>query len=116
VVPKLAAEWANVDSISRGSLGQLIQFCVLLASSLTRIYLLLGAIAISLWSWAIYRDRLSRGLAWIGAVVGIAGIATLFGGPAYVSVHELLALVAGQAVWMVLAGLLMIRRGRADLR
>lgn len=72
VVPKLAAEWVEADSIARGSLRQLIQFCALLASSLTRIYLLLGAIAISLWSWVIYRDGLSRGLAWIGAVVGVA--------------------------------------------
>jgi hypothetical protein len=113
VVPKLAEEWVNVDSIARGNLRQLIQFCVLVASSVTRIYLLFGAIAISLWSWVIYRDRLSRGLAWLGAVVGVVGIATLFGGPAYISVHELLALVAGQAVWMILAGLLMIRRGVA---
>jgi hypothetical protein len=41
--------------------------------------------------------------------VGLAGIATLFGGPAYINVHELLVLVAGQSVWMVWAGVLMIR-------
>jgi hypothetical protein len=113
VVPRLTEQWMNVDSSARGDLRQLIQFCVLLASSLTRIYLLLGAIAISLWSWVIYHDRLSRGLAWVGAVVGVVGIATLFGGPAYVSVHEVLALVAGEAAWMILAGLLMIHRGLA---
>jgi hypothetical protein len=111
VVPQLAHQWENTDSIARGTLRQLIQFCALLASSLTRIYLLLGAVSISLWSWAIYREGLSRSMPWIGAVVGVAGITVLFGGPAYVSVHEVLALVAGQAVWMVLAGLLMIRGG-----
>ena len=44
-------------------------------------------------------------------MVGAAGFATLVGGPAYVNVHELLALVLGQSVWMVLAGRMMIRRG-----
>jgi hypothetical protein len=113
VVPRLAAQWENANSVARDTLKQLILFCVLVASSLTRIYLLLGVIAVGLWSWVIYRDRLSRGLIWIGAVVVCAGIATLFGGPVYVGVHELLALVAGQAVWMILAGMLMIRRGRS---
>lgn len=110
VVPKLAEQWMDADNISRGELKQLIRFSVLIASSLTRVYLLLGAVAIALWSWAIYRDRQSSSLPWVGAVVGVAGIATLIGGPAYVSTHEVLALVAGQAVWMVLAALLTIRR------
>lgn len=109
VVPKLAQQWTSVDSSACNTLSQLIRFCALLASSLTRIYLLLGAVSISLWSLVIYRDGLSRALAWVGALVGIAAIATLFGGPAYVSVHEVLVLAVGQAVWMVLAGLLMIR-------
>ena len=67
------------------------------------------ATAILLWSWVVYRDRLSTGLPWVGAVVAAAGIATLLGGPAYVSVHELLALVAAQSAWMVWAAVLMIR-------
>jgi hypothetical protein len=114
VLPKLAQQWMGSDTIGRGELKQLIRFCVLIASSLTRIYLLLGAIAIALWSWVIHRDRLSRGMPWVGAVVAAAGIAALFGGPAYVSTHEVLALMVGQSVWMVLAGLLTIRWGAAD--
>jgi hypothetical protein len=110
VVPQLAAQWQSADSLARANLRQLIPFCVLVASSLTRIYLLLGVFAVALWSWAIYLDRLSRSLGWIGALVVVAGIATLWGGPAYVSVHELLALLAAQAAWTVVAGILMIRR------
>jgi hypothetical protein len=110
VLPNLAEQWMDADNIAGGDLKQLIGFCVLAASSLTRVYLLLGAVAISLWSWVAYRDRLSRALPCVGAVVAAAGIATLIGGPAYISVHEVLALVAGQTVWMVLAASLMIRR------
>jgi hypothetical protein len=110
VVPKLAEQWLEADNIARGNLKQLVRFCVLVASSLTRIYLLLGAVAISLWSWVIYRDRRAQGLPWVGAVVCVAGIAMLIGGPAHVSAHEVLALIVGQTVWMFLAALLMIRR------
>jgi hypothetical protein len=109
VIPKIAEQWMAADDTARAGLHQLIKFCVLVASSLTRIYVLLGAVAILLWSWVVYRDHLSFGLPWVGGAVGLAGFATLFGGPAYVNVHELLALVAGQSVWMVWAGVLMIR-------
>jgi hypothetical protein len=111
VIPKLAEQWMGGDDTARAGLQQLIGFCVLVASSLTRIYMLLVAVAILLWSWVVHRDYLSPGLPWVGGLVGLAGIATLFGGPAYVSVHELLALVVGQSLWMVWAGMLMIRKG-----
>jgi hypothetical protein len=111
VIPKIAEQWMGGDDTARAGLQQLIRFCVLVASSLTRIYMLLAAMAILLWSWVVYRDHLSLGLPWVGGVVSLAGVATLFGGPAYVSVHELLALVVGQSVWMVWAGVLMIRKG-----
>ena len=108
-IPKLAEQWVSADDAARANLKQLIKFCVLVASSLTRIYVLLVATAILLWSWILQRDRLSRGLPWLGGAVGLAGIATLFGGPAYVSVHEILALMIGLSAWMVWAGILMIR-------
>ena len=110
VVPKIAEQWTEADNIALGDIKQLIRLCVLIASSLTRIYLLLGAVAISLWSWVIYRDRHSQALSWAGAVVCVVGISMLIGGPSYVSAHEVLALVAGQTVWMALAASLMIRR------
>lgn len=109
VIPKLAQEWTNADNAGGRDLQELVRFCVLAASSLTRIYLLLGAVAVSLWSWVIYRNRLSAGLPWVGAVVCLAGMAMLIGGSAYISAHEVLILVAGQAVWMLLAALLMFR-------
>jgi hypothetical protein len=110
VVPKLAQQWTEADNAAGGDIKRLIRFCVLTASALTRIYLLLAAVAVSLWSWVIYRDRLNAGLPWIGAMVCVAGVAMLIGGSAYISAHEVLALVAAQTVWMLLAALLMIRK------
>ena len=108
-LPAIAQQWTEADKIAGDDLKRLVQFCVLAASSLTRIYLLLGAIAIALWSWVIQRDRLDSALPWVGSVVCIAGIAMLIGGSPFISAHEVLALVAAQTVWMLLAALLMIR-------
>jgi hypothetical protein len=110
VVPKLAQQWTEADNAAGGDIRRLVRFCVLTASALTRIYLLLGTVAVSLWSWVIYRDRLNYGLPWVGAMVCVAGVAMLIGGSAYISAHEVLALVAAQTVWMLLAALLMIRK------
>ena len=110
VVPKLAQQWTEADNAAGGDIKRLIRFCVLTASALTRIYLLLGAVAVSLWSWVIYRDRLNYSLPWVGAIVCVAGLAMLMGGSAYITAHEVLTLVAAQAVWMLLAALLMIRK------
>jgi hypothetical protein len=108
-LPIIAQQWTEADKIAGDDLRRLVWFCVLTASSLTRIYLLLVVIAIALWSWVIYCDRLDSALPWVGATVCIAGIAMLFGGSPFVSAHEVLALVIVQAIWMLFASLFMIR-------
>jgi hypothetical protein len=109
VVPELAKRWLDADAPTQATLRQLIAFCVTIASALTRLYLIVGAIAILLWSFAAWRVRLSRALPWLGTFVAIAALATTVGGPPMVSVHELLALTLGQALWMVWAGVAMLR-------
>ena len=112
-LPAIAQQWTDADRVAGDDLKRLVWFCVLAASALTRIYLLLGAVAIALWSWVIGRDRLDAALPWVGAMVCVAGIAMLIGGSPFISAHEVLALVAVQAVWMLLAALLLIRKGAA---
>jgi hypothetical protein len=109
VVPQLANRWFDADAQTQAMLRQLVIFCVSIAGVLTRLYMTLGAIAILLWSFAAWRLSVSRVLPWLGAFVAIAGFATTFGGPPMVSVHELLALALGQALWMVWAGVSMLR-------
>lgn len=115
-VPRLALQALDADETTGHTLHSLIGFCVLVASSLTRIYLLLGAVAISLWSWVIREKRLSRGLPLMGAVVASSALGTTFGGPAYISVHMLLLLVLVQSAWMVWAGVMMIRQSGGPAR
>jgi hypothetical protein len=113
-VPRLALQALDADEATRHTMHSLIGFCVLVASSLTRIYLLLGAAAIAMWSWTIRARSLSRGLPLLGAAVALAAVGTTFGGPAYISVHVLLLLVVVQSAWMVWAGVLLIRAGGRD--
>jgi len=114
-VPKLALQALDADEATRHTLRALIGYCVLVASSLTRIYMLLGAVAIAMWSWVILRLQLSRGLPVLGAVVALAAVGTGFGGPAYISAHMVLLLVLVQSAWMVWAGLMLIRQPPAPL-
>jgi hypothetical protein len=109
VIPQLADRWFDADEATRITLRQLMQFCVMIASALTRVYLVLGSAAILFYSFDLWRTMSSRGLAWLGAAVTLAGIATTVGGPPMVSVHVLLALVVGLAFWMVWAGMILLR-------
>ena len=110
VIPQLALQALDADDSTRDAMHTLIGFCVLVASSLTRIYMLLGAVAIAMWSWVIREQRWSGGLPVLGAAVALAAIGTAFGGPAYISVHTVLLLALVQSGWMVWAGVLMIRQ------
>ena len=89
---------------------------MLVASSLTRIYLLLGAVAVAMWSWVIRAQGLSRGLPLLGAAVALAALGTMLGGPAYFSAHLVLLLALVQSAWMVWAGVMMIRKSRDPAR
>ena len=109
VVPQLARRWFDADPASRAALRELMRFCVLIASTLTRIYMVLGSAAVLLWSLGVWNARLSRGLPWVGVLVAVAAVAVTIGGPPFVSVHELLALVLCQAAWMIWAGIILIR-------
>jgi len=113
VTPQLALQALAADDATRATLHSLIGFCVLAASSLTRIYMLLGAAAIAMWSWAIGAGAYSRGLPVLGALVALIALGTTFGGPAYISVHVLLLLVLVQSAWMVWAGMVLLGRDGA---
>ena len=115
VLPDLVERWNEADKIGGDNLKLLVRFIVLAASALTKIYLLLGALAIALWSWAVYRAQLSAALPWVGFIVCGAAIAVIIGGSVFISAHEVLALVAGQTVWMVLAAGVMLRQPGSQL-
>jgi hypothetical protein len=110
VIPQIVRGWFEMDEATRAEARQFMRFCVQVASALTRVYMFGAALAIALWSWAAWRTGLSRALGWIGAAVALVGVAAAIGGPPVVSVHELLLLVLGQSVWIVWAGVVLLRK------
>ncbi len=109
VVPNLASRWYDADDATRAALRQLIRFCFLVASALTRIYMASASVAILLWSFVAWRVHLSRGLPWMGVLVSIAAAAAISRGSLEVGLHEVLALALVQAIWMGWAGVVMLR-------
>jgi hypothetical protein len=75
-----------------------------------RLYAVTSSIAIIFWSLSILRNRtLARGLAAYGCVMGAAALIVVIGGLA-MDVHGFGAVVLGQAIWFVTAGMLLRRQ------
>jgi hypothetical protein len=74
-----------------------------------RLYAVTSSIAIIFWSLSIWRNRtLSRGLAIYGCVIGVASVIAVVAGLG-MDVHAFGAVVLGQAIWFVTAGMLLRR-------
>ena len=74
-----------------------------------RLYAVTSSIAITFWSLSILRNRtLARGLAIYGCVIGVASVIAVVAGLA-MDVHGFGAVVLGQAIWFVTAGVLLPR-------
>jgi hypothetical protein len=110
VIPELAKGLVGADAAHQAEIWSLVRFCVLIASAITRLYLFAVALAIVLWSWEAMRAGFGRALLWVSLAIAALAIALCFGGPTFVTVHELMLLVIGQSVWMVWVGVLLWRR------
>ncbi len=72
-----------------------------------RLYAVTSSIAIIFWSLSILRNRtLARGLAIYGCVIGAASVIAVAAGLG-MDVHGFGAVVLGQAIWFVTAGVLL---------
>ena len=72
-----------------------------------RLYAVTSSIAIIFWSLSMWRNRtLARGLAIYGCVIGVASVIAVASGLG-MDVHGFGAVVLGQAIWFVTAGVLL---------
>jgi hypothetical protein len=70
-----------------------------------------SCVAIVLWSIAAWKSReLSRGFSIFGCVLGLLSLVAMFSGYLPLDVHHFGAVVLGQAVWFVNAGMMLLRR------
>jgi hypothetical protein len=85
VATRLAEDFVGTDlAAGRDDARRLMQFCNYLASSLSRV-------------------------PWIGGAIALIAIGAQFSGHLRMTVHDVLVLAAGQGVWLVWAGLALLR-------
>jgi hypothetical protein len=109
VASELAKGLVGADEPARSSVMQLLRLSGLVASSMSRFDVAAVSIAMLLWSVAMRRTGFSRALSRAGVIVGAVGLLALFSGHLRMNVHDLLAMVLGQGIWTVWAGIALIR-------
>lgn len=103
------------DASAMTSMENFLHYTFLLNQAFARIYVVLGAIAIALWSWAILGAReLPRGLAIYGLLLGAALVAGLTSGHLTLGIHGFGLVVLGQSGWMIWAAIAMWRGAGAE--
>ncbi|HSJ65875.1 MAG TPA: hypothetical protein VK922_18480 [Gemmatimonadaceae bacterium] len=89
-----------------------LHYTFLLNQAFARIYVVLGAVAIALWSWAILGGReLPRALAVFGLLLGTALLAGLASGHLTLGIHGFGLVILGQSVWLIWAAAALWRGG-----
>ena len=100
------------DAGAMTSMQNFLHYTYLLNQAFARIYVVLGALAIALWSWAILGGReLPRGLALYGLLLGgglLVGRAT---GQLTLGIHGFGVVILGQSAWMIWAAIALWRGG-----
>jgi hypothetical protein len=86
------------------SMENALHYTFLLNQAFARIYVVLAAIAIALWSWASLAGReLPRALAVYGLILGAALVAGLTSGHLTLGIHGFGLVILGQSAWMIWA-------------
>lgn len=94
------------------SMENALHYTFLLNQAFARIYVVLGAIAIALWSWAILGGReLPRALGFYGLLFGAALVVGLASGQLTLGIHGFGLVILGQGVWMTWAAVVLWRGG-----
>jgi hypothetical protein len=94
------------------SMQNFLHYTYLLNQAFARVYVVLGAIAIALWSWAILGGHaLPRGLALYGLLLGAALLVGLASGHLTLGIHGFGLVMLGQGAWLIWAAVALWRGG-----
>ena len=101
---------AATDPAAQDTARTVLAYSFLLNASFAKVMMAALAAAMALWSLAILRTRaFGPGVAWLGIVLGAAGLVGVLGGFMGASIHEFAMFVFGMSIWTVWVGALLCR-------
>lgn len=109
ITPLLEASVA-ASGTAREMLQAQITFAFLLNQSLTRVFVVLGGIAILCWSVAMHRDpRFGLALRALGVLLGVVAVGGIATGHLALDIAGFGAIVLGQAIWTIWVAVTVMR-------
>lgn len=111
IAPGLVGHYQHADAAAKPAMTAVLTFNGHLNQAFAKIYVVASSVAIVLWSVALLRARtLGRGAAFVGLAVGIPTALAQLAGVLTLGVHGFGLVVLGQAIWMILVGVALLRR------
>lgn len=103
---------AATDATGQDTARTVLAYSFILNVGFAKVLMAASAAAMALWSTAILRTRVfGPGVAWLGLVLGAAGLAGVLSGFLGASVHEFAMFVFGTSIWIVWVGTLLCQPG-----
>lgn len=109
VAPVLGKMMFAADETTRPLVRHLFIYNGAINQAFAKLHTVASSIAIVLWSVAMLRTRFSRVLGAVGCVIGVLTAGALLTGRLPLNVHGFGLVVLTQGVWLVWAGVLLIR-------
>jgi hypothetical protein len=95
----------------------LMEYNFLINQAFAKIFVVASCTAIALWSFLMVKGRaLSIGLGAYGLLLALVIVVAMIGGALSLDVHGFGLIVFCQAIWLILAGVFLIRTGPARSR
>ncbi len=115
VGPILTRKILESDEATQKILYAILMNNFQLNQGFTKVYLVAVAVAVIMWSILLLKKgRLMQITAIIGFLVGAFGLIGIFSGHLKLDVHGFGLLMFGQAIWMILVGIFMIRAEKSE--
>jgi hypothetical protein len=100
LAPLVVRGFGAADELQRNAMMADLRYTGQLNQSFASIQLLLGCVAIGLWSWAAWRDRtVARTVAIVGFVVAVGLLVGRLSGNLSLDIHGYTLVVVAQAIW-----------------
>ena len=112
VAPALTRQMLASDEATREALHRIFRYNGLLNQGFAKVYVVASSFAVVCWSLAVYGfGRFARVVAAFGCTAGLLSLAAFSAGHLHLDVHGFGLFVFAQSAWVVLAGVLLCRRG-----